>query len=139
MLAGSPAASDSNIKLLGGDSCRTHRSTNDMAKPGHRSRQGSARGGLRRLAGMTSYGGGYVGMGSNASSALADSAEGINLANDLRTGDTKTLGVTQAIDPIKYTQGSDIAGTIASSLGKHRRQTPLRLKGSASQSLKSVF
>jgi hypothetical protein len=56
-------------------------------------------------------------MGSAASSALADSAEGINLANDLRTGDTKTLGITQNIQPVQYQQGSNIAGTIASQLG----------------------
>jgi hypothetical protein len=56
-------------------------------------------------------------MGSSAASSLADSAEGINLANDLRGGTTKTLGVTQAIQPVHYEQGSNIAGTIASSLG----------------------
>ena len=51
------------------------------------------------------------------SASLSDPAEGINLANDLRKGTTQTLGVTQAIQPVHYEPGSNIAGTIASSLG----------------------
>jgi hypothetical protein len=115
MLAGSPAASDSNIQLLGGTPANTSVSSDMASRVTNATRE--AQGRIAALAGMTSYGGGYQGMGSAASSALADSAEGINLANDLRKGDTATLGITQQIEPLHYAQGSNIAGTVASQLG----------------------
>ena len=115
MLAGSPAAGDSNIQLLGGTPADTSVSQDMASRVTNAARE--AQGRIAALAGMTSYGGGYEGMGSSASSALSDSAEGINLANDLRGGDTKTLGITQAIEPVKYAQGSNLAGTIAGQLG----------------------
>jgi len=115
MLAGSPAAPNSNIALLGGAPADTSVSSDMASRVTSAARE--AQGRIKALAGITSYGGGYEGMGSSAGSALADSAEGINLASDLRSGTTKTLGVTQAIEPVHYQQGSDIAGTIASSLG----------------------
>ena len=115
MLAGSPAASDSNIKLLGGEPADTSVSQDMASRVTNAARE--AQGRIAALAGITSYGGGYEGMGSSASSALADSAEGINLASDLRKGDTATLGITQNIQPVQYAQGSNIAGTIASQLG----------------------
>ena len=135
MLAGSPAASDSNIKLLGGAPADTSVSQDMAGRVTNAARE--AQGRIAALAGMTSYGGGYEGMGSSASSALSDSAEGINLANDLRGGTTKTLGITQAIEPVKYAQGSNIAGTIASSLGNIAGSA--FAKSSAGQSLKSAF
>jgi hypothetical protein len=115
MLAGSPAADNSNITLLGGQPADTSVSADMASRVTNAARE--AQGRIKALAGITSYGGGYEGMGSAASSALADSAEGINLANDLRTGDTKTLGIAQNIQPVQYAQGSNIAGTIASQLG----------------------
>lgn len=115
MLAGSPANANSNITLLGGEPADTSVSSDMASRVTNAARE--AQGRIKALAGITSYGGGYQGMGSAATSALADSAEGINLANDKRTGDTKTLGITQAIEPVHYTQGSNIAGTIASQLG----------------------
>lgn len=95
MLAGSPAASDSNITLLGGMPADTSVSSDMASRVTNAARE--AQGRIAALAGITSYGGGYEGMGSSASSALANSAEGINLASDLRAGDTKTLGITQQI------------------------------------------
>jgi hypothetical protein len=115
MLAGSPAADNSNITLLGGAPADTSISSDMASRVTNAARE--AQGRIKALAGITSYGGGYQGMGSSATSALADSAEGINLANDLRSGTTKTLGITQAIQPVQYVQGSNIAGTIASQLG----------------------
>jgi hypothetical protein len=56
-------------------------------------------------------------MGSSATQALADSAEGINLASDFRKGDTATLGITQAIQPVQYKMGSDVEGSLAGTLG----------------------
>ena len=135
MLKGSPAAGDSNIKLLGGEPASASVSSDMASRVTNAARE--AQGRIRALAGMTSYGGGYQGMGSDASSALQDSAEGINLANDLRGGTTKTLGVTQQIEPIKYQQGSNIAGTIASQLGNIAGSA--FSKSSAGQSLKSAF
>jgi len=115
MLAGSPAASDSNITLLGGTPSDTSVSSDMASRVTNAARE--AQGRIKALAGITSYGGGYQGMGSSASQALADSAEGINLASDFRKGDTATLGITQQIQPIQYKQGADIAGTLASQLG----------------------
>jgi hypothetical protein len=114
MLAGSPAADNSNIQLLGGTPADTSISSDMASRVTNAARE--AQGRIKALAGITSYGGGYEGMGSSASQALADSAEGINLANDFRKGDTATLGITQQIQPVQYAQGSNIAGTIASGL-----------------------
>ena len=115
MLAGSPAASDSNITLLGGEPADTSVSTDMASRVTNAAR--AAQGRIAALAGLTSYGGGYGDMGSAASTALANSAEGINLASDFRKGDTATLGVTQQIQPVQYKQGTDLAGSIAGSLG----------------------
>ena len=134
MLAGSPAAGDSNIKLLGGEPADTSVSQDMASRVTNAARE--AQGRIAALAGMTSYGGGYEGMGSSASSALSDSAEGINLANDLRKGDTATLGITQNIQPVQYAQGSNIAGTIASSLGNIAGSA---FSKGASPALKSAF
>ena len=115
MLAGSPAASDSNITLLGGEPADTSVSQDMASRVTNAAR--AAQGRIAALAGLTSYGGGYGDMGSAASTALANSAEGINLASDFRKGDTATLGITQNIQPVQYKQGTDLAGTIAGSLG----------------------
>jgi hypothetical protein len=135
MLAGSPAAGDSNIKLLGGEPADTSVSSDMASRVTDAARE--AQGRIKALAGVTSYGGGYQGMGSTATQALADSAEGINLASDFRKGDTSTLAITQAIQPVHYQQGSDIAGTIASQLGNIAGSA--FAKSSAGQSLKSAF
>ena len=116
MLAGSPAAPDSNIKILGQPQAGADTSvSSDMAtRVTNAARE--AQGRIAALAGLTSYGGGYGDMGSAATTALANSAEGINLASDFRKGDTATLGITQQIQPIQYAQGSNIAGSLAGSL-----------------------
>ena len=134
MLAGSPAAGDSNIKLLGGEPADTSVSQDMASRVTNAARE--AQGRIAALAGITSYGGGYEGMGSSATSALSDSAEGINLANDLRKGTTQTLGITQAIQPVQYAQGSNIAGTIASQLGNIAGSAFAKSQGPA---LKSAF
>jgi hypothetical protein len=135
MLAGSPAADNSNIKLLGGEPADTSVTSDMASRVTNAARE--AQGRIKALAGLTSYGGGYEGMGSAANDALTTSSEGINLANDFRGGDTKTLGVTQAIEPVHYAQGSNIAGTIASQLGNIAGSA---FSGSsAGQSLKSAF
>ena len=115
MLTGSPAAPDSNITLLGGEPADTSVSQDMASRVTNAAR--AAQGRIAALAGLTSYGGGYGDMGSAASTSLANSAEGINLASDFRKGDTATLGITQQIQPVQYKQGTDLAGTIASSLG----------------------
>jgi hypothetical protein len=135
MLAGSPAAPNSNITLLGGQPADTSVSSDMASRVTDAARE--AQGRIKALAGITSYGGGYEGMGSSATQALADSAEGINLASDLRSGTTKTLGVTQAIQPVQYAQGSNIAGTIANQLGNIAGSA--FSKSAAGQSLKSAF
>ena len=116
MLTGTPAASDSNVQVLGQPQGGSDTSvTSDMAsRVTDAARQ--AQGRIKALAGLTSYGGGYGDMGAAANSSLADSAEQIKLQGDIRNGITQTLGVTQQIQPIQYAQGSNLAGSLASSL-----------------------
>ena len=114
MLAGSPAAGDSNVQLLGGEPADTSVSSDMASRVTNAAR--AAQGRIKALAGITSYGGGYNDMGAASTQALSNSAEGINLASDFRKGDTATLGITQQIQPVHYVQGADIAGTIAGSL-----------------------
>ena len=116
MLAGSPAAPNSNVQLLGQPEGGADTSVSaDMASRVTNAAR-EAQGRIAALAGITSYGGGYGDMGSAANTALQNSAEGINLASDFRKGDTATLGITQQIQPVQYKQGADIAGTLAGSL-----------------------
>jgi hypothetical protein len=116
MLAGSPAADNSNVSVLGGTAGADTAVTSDMASRITAAAR-AAQGRIKALAGITSYGGGYGDMGAAANQALSNSAEGINLASDFRKGDTATLGVTQQIQPLHYDPGSNIAGTIADKLG----------------------
>ena len=69
MLAGSPAASNSNIQLLGGTPADTSVSQDMASRVTNAARE--AQGRIAALAGITSYGGGYEGMGSSAASALS--------------------------------------------------------------------
>jgi hypothetical protein len=115
MLAGGPAAPDANVAVLGGGDPSNTAVTNDMAQRITGAAR-AAQGRIAALAGMTSYGGGYGDMGQLASSAISTGNEGISLASDFRKGDTATLGVAQQVQPLAFTQGSNIAGTLASQL-----------------------
>jgi hypothetical protein len=77
-----------------------------------------AQGRIAALAGLTSYGSGQGDMGQVASNAITQGNQDIALQSDIRGGIAKTLGVTQQIQPVQYQQGSNIAGTIASTLGQ---------------------
>lgn len=116
MLAGTPAAGDANVQVLGQPQGGSDTAvTSDMAsRVTAAARQ--AQGRIKALAGLTSYGGGYGDMGAAANSSLADSAEQIKLQGDIRDGITKTLGVTQQIQPLQYAQGSNVAGSLAGTL-----------------------
>jgi hypothetical protein len=116
MLQGSPAAPDSNIALLGGGEAGADAGVQaDMAQRVTAAAR-AAQGRIAALAGMTSYGGGYNDMGSIANQNIATGNEAIRLASDMRQGDTSTLGVYQQIQPVQFAQGSNIAGSLASSL-----------------------
>jgi hypothetical protein len=115
MLAGSPAAPDSNVAVLGGGDPADTSVTNDMAQR-ITSAARSAQGRIAALAGITSYGGGYGDMGQVAQQNISTGNEAIKLASDFRQGDTATLGIAQQVQPVQFTQGSNIAGTLASSL-----------------------
>ena len=116
MLQGSPAAPDSNIALLGGGEAGADAGVEqDMAQRVTAAAR-QAQGRIAALAGITSYGGGYNDMGQQAGQAINTGNEAIRLASDMRQGDTQTLGTYQAIQPVQYAQGSNIAGSLASSL-----------------------
>ena len=121
MLAGSPAASDSNVQVLGGGDPANTKLTADMAQR-ITSASRSAQDRIKALAGLQSYGGGYEGMGRPASTAINTGNEAIKLASDMRQGDTSTLGTAQAVQPVQYVQGSNIASTLANAVGERRRQ-----------------
>ena len=119
MLSGSPAAPNANVQMLSGQTGAGADTsvTSDMAsRVTDAARQ--AQGRIAALAGINSYGSGYQGAQAGASQALNTSGEAINMYGDFRKGDTSTLGVTQQIQPIQYTQGSNIAGSLAGSLGQ---------------------
>ena len=116
MLKGSPAAPDSNIAILGGGDPANTEITNDIgSRITNAARAASGR--IKALAGLSSYGNGYGAMGAAANTALTDSGQDIALASDFRKGDTSTLAAAQAVQPLQYTAGSNIAGTIADKLG----------------------
>jgi hypothetical protein len=115
MLQGSPAAPDSNIALLGGQAGADTSVQQDMAQRVTAAAR-AAQGRIAALAGISSYGGGYNDMGQQANQAITSGNQAIQLASDMRKGDTATLGVYQAIQPEQFVQGSNLAGSLAGSL-----------------------
>ena len=115
MLAGSPAAPNSNVSVLGGGDPADTSVTSDMAQRVTAAAR-AAQGRIAALAGLTSYGGGYGDMGQIAGQDISQGNEAIKMYSDFRQGDTSTLGIAQQVQPVQYTQGSNIAGTLASSL-----------------------
>jgi hypothetical protein len=115
MLQGSPAAPDSNISVLGMEKGADTSVQQDMAQRITAAAR-AAQGRIAAQAAVSSYGGGYNDMGQQATQAITTGNQAINLASDMRKGDTATLGVYQKIQPVQYTQGSNIAGSLAGSL-----------------------
>jgi hypothetical protein len=136
MLAGSPAAPDSNVAVLGGGDPANTAVTTDMAQRVTQAAR-AAQGRIAALAGLTSYGGGYGDMGQVAQSNISTGNEAIKLASDMRSGDTQTLGIAQQVQPVQFTQGSNVAGTVASQLANIAGSA--FAKSPTGQSLKSAF
>jgi hypothetical protein len=117
--AGTGADPGTNVKMLAGQggTGTDPGVTTDMAtRVTNAARE--AQGRIAALAGLTSYGSGQGDMGQVASNAITSGNQAIALTGDERLGTAKTLGVTQQIQPVHYEQGSNIAGTIASTLGQ---------------------
>jgi hypothetical protein len=76
----------------------------------------AARGRIKALANLTATGGGYGGMLDTAGRAITAGNQGIELQGNMRKGNTATLGVAQAVPVEQFAQGSNIAGSLASSL-----------------------
>jgi hypothetical protein len=136
MLAGGPAAPDSNVAVLGGGDPADTSVTDDMAQRVTAAAR-SAQGRIAALAGLTSYGGGYGDMGSTATNNIATGNQAIQLASDFRQGDTNTLSIAQNVQPVHYATGSDIAGTIAGQLANIAGSA--FSKSAAGQSLKAAI
>lgn len=133
MLAGSPAAPDSNVAVLGADTSAPASVTSDMASRVTNAAR-EAQGRIAALAGVSSYGSGYNDMGQEATQAITAGNQAINLTGDMRAGDVAALRIAQNIQPVHYVQGSDIAGTLASSLANiagSRLGTNYKLTGNA--------
>jgi hypothetical protein len=75
-----------------------------------------AQGRIKALAGLASYGSGYGDVGNLVNTSITTGNQNIALTGDERSGVAKTLGVAQTVPVEQFTQGSNIAGTIASSL-----------------------
>jgi hypothetical protein len=75
-----------------------------------------ARSRIAALANLSAYGGGYGGAANVAGTAITQGNQDIALTGDIRQGIAKTLGVSQAVQPEQFVQGSNIAGSIAGSL-----------------------
>lgn len=106
---------DDNIAMLSGQGGSTSNTKTDI----HSMVTGAAQEARKRIAAlaqMSSYGGSFNGLQQNAAQALAKGNEDIGLTANLRRGNTATLGTAQAVPVEKFAQGSDIAGSIASSL-----------------------
>ena len=119
MLSGSPASSNQNVQMLSGQTGAGADTsvTSDMASrvtAAARQAQGRIK---PPWLGSIPTRSGYQGAQANASQALANSGEAINMYGDFRKGDTSTLGVTQQIQPIQYAPGANIAGSVAGMLG----------------------
>jgi hypothetical protein len=117
MMAGNPAAPDSNVAVLGqgaGSGAPTS-VTSDMAQRVTAAAR-EAQGRIAALAGVTSYGSGYNDMGEQANAAITAGNQAINLTSDMRAGDVAALKVAQNVQPVQYVQGSNLAGTIATQL-----------------------
>jgi hypothetical protein len=113
------AAADQNRELLGGQTGAGAGVSQDISDAMGARITAAARAGqdrIKALAALSSYGGGYGGVASNVGTAITQGNQNIALAGDMRTGVAKTLGVAQGVQPIQYTQGSNIAGDIAGSL-----------------------
>jgi hypothetical protein len=117
--AGGGADPNQNVKMLAGQggTGTDPGVTQDMASRVTNAAR-EAQGRIAALAGLTSYGSGQGDMGQVASNAINTGNQNIALQSDIRGGIAKTLGVTQQIQPVHYEQGSNIAGTIASTLGQ---------------------
>jgi hypothetical protein len=117
--AGGGADPNQNVKMLAGQggAGTDPGVTTDMASRVTNAAR-EAQGRITALAGLTSYGSGQGDMGQVASNAITQGNQNIALQSDIRGGIAKTLGVTQQIQPVQYAQGSNIAGTIASTLGQ---------------------
>jgi hypothetical protein len=115
MLVNNPAG-DQNVKLLSGEAenSNTDVSSELSARVTNAAREARSR--IAALAGLSSYGTGYGGMTQQANTDITSGNQDIALTSDLRKGDTATLGVAQQVPVLQYTQGSNIAGGIASGL-----------------------
>ncbi|HEY1431134.1 MAG TPA: hypothetical protein VGF39_05840, partial [Stellaceae bacterium] len=96
-LSGTPAAPDANTSVLGLDPSDTA-ITSDISKRVTNAAR-DAQGRIQALAGLSSYGGGVGAAGDVAGTALANAGDTIGLASDERTGDARTLGIAQNIQP----------------------------------------
>jgi hypothetical protein len=113
------AATDPNRELLGSQTGSGAGVSQDISDAMGARITAAARAGqdrIKALAALSSYGGGYGDVASNVGSAITQGNQAIALTGDERTGVAKTLGVAQGVQPIQYTQGSNIAGDIAGSL-----------------------
>jgi hypothetical protein len=75
-----------------------------------------AQGRLKAAAALASYGSGYGGVANTVGQAITQGNQDIALTGDERQGVAKTLGVAQNVQPVQYTMGQDIAGSIAGTL-----------------------
>ena len=89
MLASSPAAPNSNVQMLSGQTGAGADTaiTSDMAGRVTDAAKGGAQGRIAALAGINSYGSGYQGAQGRARRALNTSGEAINMYGDMRKGD----------------------------------------------------
>lgn len=72
---------------------------------------------IKALADIQSYGGSFGGLQTTNRINFQNTDNAIGLVNNERNGSLKTFGVEQQVDPIRYTAGPNIAGSIAGALG----------------------
>lgn len=92
---------------------------NFQADVGQRISQASqaARKRMAALANIQSYGNSFGGLGTENALNFARGDELIGLQNNMRNGSLRTFGVEQSVEPVRYTAGGNLAGSLATSLG----------------------
>ena len=106
---------DVNAALLSGQSAGGQMFMQDMASRVSKA-TADARGRLKALAGVQSFGGTMGGLQTRNALELQQGEQGINLQNNFRQGSLGAYGAMQAVDPIQYNPTSNPWGGIANAL-----------------------
>lgn len=76
----------------------------------------AARNRIKALADIQSYGGSFNGLQTQNRINFGNADNAIGLQNNMRNGSLKTFGVEQQVEPVRYTAGPNLFGSVAGAL-----------------------